>query len=132
MAEPQDPILKLDTLVERRTVMIDGASYGLVNSGELSILDFHRIGYQGRNVENLMAQQEDLNDEQVEAVRRLLDSMCKVLLLAPVEIHARLSDNQRLQIVQAFTGLLRAEAAPPAEELAAAAPQTGESTSPAS
>jgi len=132
MAESKEPILNLDTLVERRTVAIDGKPYELVNAAELSILDYHRIGNQGRNVEAIMAQQEDLSDDQVQAVRTLLDSMCKVLLLAPIEVHARFTDNQRLQIVGAFTGLLRVEAVLPAGGPATTPQLIGESTSRAS
>jgi len=132
MAESKEPILNLDTLVERRTVAIDGKPYDLVSASELSILDYHRIGNQGRNVEAIMAQQDDLSDDQVQAVRTLLDSMCKVLLLAPIEVHVRLTDNQRLQIVGAFTGLLRAEAVLPAGGPSTTPQPIGESTSPVS
>jgi len=108
----REPILSLDTLVERRSVLIDGEPYELLNAGELALLDYHRIGKQGERVEKMMAQPEDLDDDQVLELSRLLDSLCKVLLLAPDEVQTRLRDDQKLLVLGAFTNLQRKTKAP--------------------
>jgi hypothetical protein len=135
------PVLSLDTLVERRTIRIrskknepnGGTLYELLNAGELSILDYHRIARQGARVQEMMEQSADLTDDQVEELRTLLDGMCKVVLRAPLEVHGRLTDQQKLQVITVFTQLQRGETAPAAGG-AEAAPKTssiGESRSPA-
>lgn len=128
-----EPVLSLDTLVERATVAIDGKPHELRNGAELSILDYHRIGRQGAAVEKMLAQGADLSDAQVSELTRLLDAMLRVVLLAPAEVMDRLSDGQKLQVVQAFSDLQRATARPAGgtADAPAEVPSIGENGSPA-
>jgi len=137
MAETQDkdhkpqPVLSLDTLVERRFITINGTPYTLVNDGELSILDYHRLGKRAAKVEALWGRVE-LTDEEVTELTEALDWLCRLVLDAPPEVHDKLLDQHRLQVVMAFTNLHRKttplaggrkpEEAPPA-------PPSGESSS---
>jgi len=128
-----EPILNLNTLVDRRVVRIDGKDYELIASGELSLLDYHRIGRQSGRVEELMTRSEDLSDAEVQELSRMLKDLCCLILRAPEELHARLNDLHRLAVIQAFSNLQRDQKkAAPAGEGSAPPTSTGASSSPAS
>jgi len=116
MAEKQPPLLNLDTLVEHRTVLIDGTEYDLLNVEEVSILEYHRISKQSERVAAMMADQA-MTDKQAEELASLLDELCKFVLKAPAEVHAKITDLNKLRVLEAFTNLQRAPiAAAPVEE----------------
>jgi hypothetical protein len=131
-----EPVLKLDTLVERRVVVIDGERYEFRNPSELSVIDFYRIAKQGKQCEQMMMRAEELSEDEVMQLLRLLASMVKLVLIAPEEVYERLNQTHRLQIVQAFSGLQQvnpATSTPPAGgKDEGASTSTGESTSPGS
>ena len=89
----------------RSLVRIDGADYELLNPGELSRSDSRELAEIGRRLDVLMLDQG--SEEQAAAVTAAIDTFCRRVLRAPAEVHARLSDTQRLEITQAFTNLLR-------------------------
>ena len=125
------PLLSLDTLVERRYVKIDGGDYELLSPKELGLIEYHRIGRQVGRVEDLVNKTEDLSEDDNRALHSTLDSLCRLILLAPDEVQKRLGDHHRIGLVFAFSGLLATAvkgAVPGAE--AVAAPSTGESRSP--
>jgi hypothetical protein len=138
------PILSISTLVEPRDfVTIDGTPYELRRPGELTLLEQLRLGRRGQELEALKVSLDtgDPGEEDIQTLLALLDEMCRLVLLAPAEIHARLSDAQKQAIVQAFMLPQRETAAPAAavEQPATATSvkrrrgnrSTGESTSPA-
>lgn len=115
MAEKQQPLLNLDTLVEHRTVRIryvgaDGqpteGEYDLLNTEEVSILDYHRIAKQTERVHAMMGSK-DMTDEQAVDLSSLLDELCKFVLKAPAEVHAKIVDLNKLRVLEAFTNLHR-------------------------
>ena len=124
----QAPLLTLDTLVDRRTVVIDGTPYDLLNAGEMSILDYHRIGKMGAKVEEMM-NADDLDEAQVVILKKTLDALCRALLVAPDEVHVKLSDNHRLAVVGVFTDLDRELMEPATRDAVAPSTPTGESKS---
>ena len=128
----KEPILNLDTLAERAVVRVDGADYELLNPGELSVLDFHKIGKRAERVETMLKQESDLSEGQVAELTEALDALCRIVLRAPSEIHQRLTDMQRLQVSQAFTDLQRKTTGPAAGGEDVPTASTGESNSPAS
>lgn len=137
-----EPILDLDTIVERRTIriraIVDGVprseQYELKAPGEFSLLDYRRLGKKGERVEAMLAPDRDLTDEEVSELGDLLGWLCGTVLMAPPEVLARLSLDQRLAVLKAFTDLQRAAAQPAGEKTPA--PTTsepspiGESSSP--
>jgi hypothetical protein len=145
-----EPILSLDTLVERQVVRIDGKDYELKIPGELSVLDFHRIGKRHERVEALQKRGEsgEITEEEVSELQSLIDWLCRFVFVAPGDVVDRLNYNQKLRVIWAFINLL-GEYAPPApaggivEAAPASAPEaieqasdakatsTGESSSPA-
>jgi predicted DNA-binding protein (UPF0251 family) len=119
------PLLNLTTLVERRTIAIDGAEYELLAPGQVSLLMFHRIGLRVKQAEEMRAiKPEDVSKDQLEELSTSLDEITSLILKAPAKVRARLSDVQKLAIMQCFT-----QTPPPAVAAAEAegseAPSTG-------
>ena len=128
-SKKRKPLLSLDTLSERYTVVIDGVLREMLNPQELSIVDYHRLGKKGARLEAIMEADDPSEEEWAEA-RQIMDELCRSVLLAPDEVHERLSDTHRLQVTNAFTGLLRGSKLPTAP-VGVKRPSTGESGPPA-
>jgi hypothetical protein len=109
MADKKDagPLLDLTTLIERSQVRIDGQLYDLLDAGELSLLQYHRLVRLGARLDDMQFDTE----EQCAEVSRALDEFCRLVLVAPKEVQDKLSDGRRNQIVSVFMKLLRAWAA---------------------
>jgi hypothetical protein len=132
------PLLTLDTLVERNTVVIDGKPYELRNPKELTLLEYHHIGRRSAELESMRATMGDRDpaEAEVQAVTTALEELCRLVLIAPAEVHARLLEQQKQAIIQAFMLPQRETAAPAAAPAQPTPPRrrrrsTGESTSPA-
>ncbi len=126
------PLLDLNTLIERETVVIDGETYEITSPSELSIIDHHRLGRQGSRLEVLL-QKEDASVQELDETKDLLATLCRCVLRAPDEVHEKLTDTHRLQLAQAFTELLMATVRLPGAETVEGGPeksQTGGSGSP--
>lgn len=100
-------ILDLATLTARSTISVDGQAYELLNPGELSILDNHRVAKWGARSQELYGSLEQLGEDEVAELASLLDRLCRVIWKAPDDVHDRLTDTQRLAVATAFTGLQR-------------------------
>lgn len=114
MADPQSPLLTLDTLIERPSIAIDGALFALRTPDDLSLVEHHRYARLAGRLDVLM-QRAIQAPEDAETERELtatLDQMGRIVLDAPDVVHARLKDTHRLAIVTAFTTLLRAPLTP--------------------
>lgn len=126
MARDTAPLLDLTTLIERPFVQIDGQRYDLVDAGEMSPLDFHRLM---RKLGEIQAIDPMTTDEaELTRIAKLWDDLCRQILLAPDEIHARLKDHHRTAILRAFTKLQHEAAARARSDGAAAAPDGPTST----
>jgi hypothetical protein len=125
----KQPILDLDTLVERAPVRIDGQLYEMLNPAELSILDLHRFGAAGAELANLREIGADPTDEQMNAVSETLRRMVRMILRAPDEVLDRLTDVHRFRVVQAFNGLTLSGPADGVSEPEAVAAQPSQPTS---
>lgn len=112
--QSREPLLSLTTLVDRRTIDIDGAPYELKSPGEVSIFDRQRLRTRGLRLQRLMhaSQNRELTEAEVVEVKDVLEVMTRLVLLAPEEVQQRLNDDHRLAIAQAFTTSLSAPAAP--------------------
>ncbi len=119
MAETTQPLLELKTLTERRTLKIDGAPYEVLNPGELPILEYNRIAKRSLRIAELLGR-DDPSDEEVAEMGRLLDYAVRVVLVAPPEVHTKLTEPVRLGIFNYFSGLVGETAATLASELVAA------------
>jgi hypothetical protein len=126
-------ILDLTTLYERDTIRIDGTPYELRSPAEFTILEYLRIGKRGQALQALQGKFGEITEDEVAQLSSALDEACRLVLIAPDEVHAKLRDHHRQAIIGAFTDAAAeargAEAAPEAQP-AATSPSTGESTSP--
>ena len=123
MADNAQPLLDLTTLVERPFIRIDGQRYDLVDARELSPLDFHRLM---RKLGEIQAIDPTTADEaELTRLAKLWDELCRSILIAPDEIHARLKDHHRTAIIRAFTQLQHEAAARARSAEAAAVPPDG-------
>lgn len=98
------PLLNLDTLANPATVVIDKQPYVILAPDALNVLDFRRLQALIPRLERLDAQ-EMLTDEEGEEFRRHIDAICRLVLQAPEDVHARLSDVQRIAVYMAFAEL---------------------------
>lgn len=99
-------ILDLDTTKDiRAKVRIDGRLYALRNAEDLSIL-----GTQGAYTKfNELAgvlQVAKPTEQQERAMTELLDELCRMVLDAPLKVHEKLNDQDRLKIINSFSLLL--------------------------
>ena len=134
------PLLNLDTLTERYDVKVDGESYELRNPGELSLTTYHKLGKKGDELSALLeVPDNEFSDEQVEALDQTLDFLCRAVLVAPDEVHKKLKDLHKLQVIQTFNelpeskgmaALIAGAEDEKAPEAKAESPPTGESKSP--
>lgn len=96
----QAPTLDLDALTQRRTVKIGGQLYELRNLNELSIFDYDRLAKNMVKVETVTMNLGKAPDESVAEAKRLLDDSCRLVLIAPDELHASLGAAARYRIVK--------------------------------
>jgi len=131
-----EPLLTLDTLVERRTIKINGVAYPLKTVEEVPLLEYHRLAIKEGEIKELFGKK-DLTLDELGTLASGIDDVCRSVLVAPDEVHRALHEAHKMQIIQVFTQLQRGEVkTPTAPEDPAkgepTSPPTGASTSPAS
>ncbi|RVI59106.1 hypothetical protein [Sinorhizobium medicae] len=98
----KDPILDLNTLIERPKIAIDGTSYEILSPEELSILDSQCFTFWGGEIERL-SEDKDKGAE----LSSLIDTVArKVLVGVPPKVFAKLTGAQKFRVVEVFTVLL--------------------------
>jgi hypothetical protein len=100
-----DAALTIGLNIVRPTVVIDGTAYGLRSADEFSVVDYHRLGRRGRRLDVLMAKDDELTPEEEVELSSLMDMICRQILDAPDDVHAKLRDLHRLSICRTFTQL---------------------------
>jgi hypothetical protein len=98
------PLLDLDTLIVRPTIEIDGRRFEILSAEELSVLDSHRFGVWGRQIERL-ASSDDADDgaEYADLIGRVART---AIVDVPDDVFAKLTGAHQMAIVDVFTGLL--------------------------
>lgn len=127
----REPLLNLSTLVEDRPVIrINGETYHLKSSEELSLLDSQRFTAWGRELEAL-----GKSEGQTDALTELVGLVAwNAVADVPRTVFDALSSSQQMAIVEVFTGLLlgrRLRLAAALAEQVVSRP-TGENSSPVS
>ncbi len=126
-----EPILTLETLVDRPQVKINGTSYGLKSPEEVSLLDYHRIWAQGRELDAAFSRP-DLSMDEIGVLAKKIDELCRFLLDAPDDVHTRLTEVHKMRIVRTFIVLQLGPVVPAEPEpKPEGPPSTTESGSPA-
>ncbi|WP_457812951.1 hypothetical protein U8C33_32480 [Sinorhizobium meliloti] len=128
----KDPILDLNTLIERPKITIDGVPYEILSPEELSILDSQAFTFWGGEIERL-SKEKDKGEE----LSSLIDTVArKVLVSVPATVFAKLTGAQKFRVVEVFTVLLLRDkmgaVGAVAQVMKGLAPSTGEKSSPAS
>jgi hypothetical protein len=127
------PILNLDSLVDRPTVVINDKEYWLLTLDILPPLDAHRLQFMTQRVAELLGQATPLSEDEERELKTLPDRMCRMVLDAPDDVHQALTDPKRMLIAETAATTFRSglRIPPLAGPTAAAASSTGESGSPA-
>lgn len=100
----EKPLLDLDTLIVRPTILVDGVTYELMSADELSVLASHRFGVWGQRIEALSAQEDDAAGAERE---ELIDKVCRAAIVGmPEAVFEKLSGAHKSAITDVFTGLL--------------------------
>lgn len=106
------PVIELSTLSKRTTISIDGEPYEIRNQRELSVLQLQRmeaIGGVLTRVGTVPSHEQTADDDR--AASKALDEACRMVLIAPDEVHDKLCDADRLQINTVFIMASGAQAA---------------------
>lgn len=101
------PLLKLDTLVQRDYLTIDGEPYDLRNAEELSLFDRERIIHYSTRMRWIEQKAERTNDDDVE-YGGLVQKVVAMIVDAPASVLDRLERPHREAICLTFIGLLLA------------------------
>lgn len=110
MAEPKDEsahsVLELTTLIERPKISVDGELYEILSPAELSVIESQRFAAQGRKYDGLMAK-DSLSDPQKKRVSKLVRDLAdKIMVGVPDDKREKLSEAQKMEVIEVFTGLL--------------------------
>lgn len=132
MASPTVPLFSLDTLTPPAFITVNGHPYDLKRGDQLTLQQYQVVQRLAPRFDTLIAQ-ESLDDGEAQELAHILMRMCGAVLAAPADVQSSLSDNQRLQVVLAFSALslltpgarARATTPPPPVD-----PSTGASRSP--
>lgn len=98
------PLLNLDTFHAKTSVVIDGTPYQILAPNGLSLMALRKVRPLVVQLEVLRTL-ETLTDDQHLAEKALLDGICRVVLDAPADVHAKLDDLQRLAVYLTFLAL---------------------------
>lgn len=95
-----DPILDITTSRVRRIVKIDGEPYEIISTDELSFANAHQLRSFGQRLAEVF-RSPDSTDEQLVEASQQLDALVSRVLLAPDRVRAKLTDIQKMQVLQA-------------------------------
>lgn len=102
-----EPLLDLDTLIERPFITIDGVRFKIRSPGELSVVESHRFGRWGKRIDELQNEDGDGAEAELDA---LVARLSKAILVdVPDEVFSKLSGANRWALIDLFTGLLLRE-----------------------
>jgi hypothetical protein len=132
IAPEQEPVLRIDTLIKRPFIEIDGVKYEILSPDEIGVIDSHRFSGWGRRIE-LLAQQ--IGEDAEKELKSLVDQVArKVLVGVPDETIDKLSGAHKMAVAEVFTVLLLRSRLGVAGAIAkaVASPSTGATWSPGS
>ena len=107
-----DPLLDINTIIERPAILVDGVRYEILSPDEAGLVDYHRFVAWGKTIDRLIGAT-DLDDGQInelmDAVYKLTD---RIMVGVPPEVRERMTDEHRVSVAEVFT---RLNGAPEAE-----------------
>lgn len=105
MAPIPTAVLDISTLVTRLHVRIDGALYPLRTYEEFTAIGDRHLRTKYQRVGALLGLPRLTKGQQRERAQLLADC-CRSVLVAPVSVHAKLTDLHRMQVIAVFSQLL--------------------------
>jgi hypothetical protein len=99
------PLLDLKTQAETAVIEIDGSQYPLLSAMQLPLAPYMRTESRSAQLYALIEKTDRTADDDA-TMSRLMDQCCRDVLGAPDEVHAKLTDVQRLAVLNVF-GQLR-------------------------
>src|SRR5262245_25419825 len=117
-----DRSLSIRTIVEVFHVRIDDVPHRLSHPDRLSLAQTMRMEAVAPRLGELLQRVETVTLEEQLELSQLLDEQCRIVLDAPAAVHERLTDVDRLAVVQAFIQLRSTGQATGATETAPTAP----------
>lgn len=99
------PILNLDTLTNSSPVIIDGERYTLRRVDALSIFQSFALEQSAERFNTLRAKGMKMSRDELKEFAEALQQIVPAVLEAPEAVHVRLSDSQRVDIVEHFLQL---------------------------
>lgn len=106
-SSPREPVLRLETITSGPLITIDGREFEIRHPFALSLGALQRLKLLGLEVDAIerKASQGALSEEEEAAWSQRTRALAALVLDAPAEILAALTDVQCTQVVHAFTGL---------------------------
>jgi hypothetical protein len=100
------PILDIATITAPAAFLkINRVRYFFRSVDALSLKQIAILKRDGPRLGNLLIRAEELTDDESTETSHLLDAFCMIVLDAPADVQAKLHDQQRVAIVEAFTKL---------------------------
>lgn len=112
-AASRSPVLSLSTLSEGLPIKIDGQTYEIRHPNMLSLGAILRFEALRPRILPLL-EKEDLSEAEGEELSRLLATVTEMFLDAPPDVRGRLTDQQRVLVMQAFVQLRSTRTTPTA------------------
>lgn len=126
------PILNLDSLIDRPVITLGEKEYWLLTPDILPPLQRHQFARDSARADAL-ADKQDLTEEERQELAAIPNTLCRLVLDAPEDVHAGLSDAQRMLIAATayttFHNGLRMGLPTPAAPTSPASPSSGETSS---
>ena len=98
----QAPVLDLDALTTRETIVFGGAEYGLRSlERDFGLEEEHRLKNEGQEFLKLW-ESEKLSQAKYRRMTELLDRIFNVVLDAPDDVKAKITPGQRHEVFMAF------------------------------
>lgn len=109
MAQKYD--LDLSTTVERPNIRIDGKNYQMYHPQELDLASQYALQALAEKARAIQGKKDPTRDDLAVLSTVARESLPEIMVNAPKAVLARLSDDQRFQIIDVFNGLTRKKAA---------------------
>lgn len=98
-----EPLLDLSSLIERPKITIDDEPWEITAPEELSVIDTQRLASLGRKLDNLRMQDGEAQAKQLTDTLEAIVAL--VMAPVPAKVRAKLSDAQKVAVIEVFTML---------------------------
>lgn len=98
----RSPLLDLNDLCSDNTVLIKGQTYALIPRMQLAPLTLRKLGRLAKRSEELTQRDEELTSEEEKELEALPDRICRIILDAPDDVQAGLTERERMRITEHY------------------------------